>query len=152
MTDSRGWLSSLPDFICIEAVVDAYRLRIEDEFLVARKIEVGTLYAGDFPLQHFNRFLLLAVERGGLPNYWTPVKTANCIKIALDEKSDACILHAVGYEDLLEKWDDNLVFVNALRMIADRAYGRVVEYSVFRFTEDPVEMGFVARWLSWLWG
>lgn len=152
MTDSKGWLSSLPDFICVEAVIDAYRLRIEDEFLLPRKVEAGTLYAGDFPLQHFNRFLQLAVERGGLPDSWTPMRTVDCIEIALDERSEACILHAVDHGDILEKWDGNLVFVNALRMIADRAYGRVVEYSAFRFTETPVEMGFTARWLLWLLG
>lgn len=152
MTDSKGWLSSLPDFICVEAVIDAYRLRIEDEFLLRRKTKTGTLYAGDFPLQHFNNFLQLATARGGLPDSWTPMKMAHCIEIALDDKGDACILQAAGHSDILEKWDGNIVFVNALRMIADRAYGRVVEYSMFRFTEAPVEVGLVARWVSWLWG
>lgn len=33
------------------------------------------------------------------------------------------------------------MIINALRIIADRAHGRVVEYSVFRFTENPVEIG-----------
>lgn len=152
MTDSKGWLSSLPDFICIEAVIDAYRLRIEDEFLLPRKVEAGTLYAGDFPLLHFHRFMQLAVDRGGLPDSWAPAKTVSCLEMALDEKSDACILHAVCHDDMLEKWDGNRVYVNALRMIADRAYGRVVEYSAFRFTEEPVELGRLARWWLWLWG
>lgn len=86
MTNNKGWLSLLPDFICIEAVVGACCLRIEVEFLLSCGVRAGTLYAGDFPLQGFNRFLQLVVERGGLPGLWPPVGTVNCIEVAVDER------------------------------------------------------------------
>lgn len=109
------------------------------------------MYAGDYPLVHFKNYLEMAVGRGGLPRWWGKTEAVDCLAVALGEERDACILHRIGAADMVEKWVTP-VRVNALRMVGDRAYGGVVEFSAVRFKEVPKSEGLVARGLRWLFG
>lgn len=134
MTDTKGWLSSLPDTVCYDAIIDAYRLRVEDEYALSGKAEAGSLYAHDFPLAHFIRFIELARREGILPDSWTPNRSVACQQIALDEDGDACILHSVDEDYIRDKYkNSDPIVVDVLRMLAGKVYGRALFSSGLRF-------------------
>lgn len=134
MTDTKAWLSSLPDTVCYDAIIDAYRLRIEDEYVLSGKVEVGSLYAHDFPLAHFIRFIELARREGILPDFWNPERSVACQQIALDENGGACILHAVDKSYIRDKYkNSDPIVVDVLRMVADKVYGCALFSSGLRF-------------------
>lgn len=134
ISGTKMWLSSLPDTVCYDAIIDAYRLRVEDEYVLTGKVEVGSLYAHDFPLAHFILFIELARREGILPDTWSPKRSVACQQIALDEDGDACILHAVDKDYIREKYkNSDPIVVDVLRMVADKVYGRALFSSGLRF-------------------
>lgn len=134
MTDTKVWLSSLSDTVCYDAIIDAYRLRVEDEYALSGKTEVGSLYAHDFPLTHFIRFIELARRESILPDSWTPERSVACQQIALDEGGDACILYAVDKDYIRDKYkNSDPIVVDVLRMFAGKVYGRALFSSGLRF-------------------
>lgn len=134
ITDTKAWLSSLPDTVCYDAIIDAYRLRVEDEYALSGKAEAGSLYAHDFPLTHFIRFIELARREGILPDSWSPNRSVACQQIALDEDGDACILHSVDKGYIRDKYkNSDPIVVDVLRMLAGKVYGRALFSSGLRF-------------------
>lgn len=134
ISGTKMWLSSLPDTVCYDAIIDAYRLRVEDEYVLTGKVEVGSLYAHDFPLAHFILFIELARREDILPDTWSPKRSVACQQIALDEDGDACILHAVDKDYIRDKYkNSDPIVVDVLRMVADKAYGRALFSSGLRF-------------------
>lgn len=146
ITSTKSWLSSLPEIVCYNVIIDAYRLRIEDKYVLTGKIEAGSLYANTFPLAHFILFVELAREEGVLPDTWCPQRRVACEQVALDEKGDACILHTIDSRYILDKYrNSDPIVLEVLRMVADRVYGRKLYALKLRFFESPAGKG-LAGW------
>lgn len=134
VADTKAWLSSLPEAVFYNAIIDAYRLRVEDEYVLSGRAEVGSVHAHDFPLPHFISFIELARRARILPDSWDPVKSVACQQVALDEDGNACILRAVDKDYLLWKYKDSSpIVLDVLRMLADKVYGRPLFSSGLRF-------------------
>ena len=121
MLDSPDSLENLPQRQAFSLLIDAYRLRTEDEYTF-RGDAVG-LHAGRNPLPLFKRFLDRAEKRGGvLPSWWTKESRKNCERQAGKESEFSCIHHAMEKSDIQEHYGDPLMPMK-LRLLAERVIG-----------------------------
>jgi splicing suppressor protein 51 len=107
-------------------LIDAYRLRIEDEYVFTRK-NIG-LYAREPPLPSFRRYLSLAEGRRGLlPGWWNPSARKECEDIAMGRKGDSWsqIAYAVEKHDIQDYYGDSMMPM-MLRLVAEHVYGKPV--------------------------
>ena len=115
------YLSGLSEHDAFAAIIDAYRLRVEDKY-VFRQNSSG-LYAGEDPMPEFKRFLNLA-EKGKnvLPVRWDKKKRRACERQANDKKEWSCVYFAAEERDIIEHYKNDSMPVK-LRMLAERVYG-----------------------------
>ena len=119
--DNSGYLSSLPEKESFAAIIDAYRLRIEDEYVFQG--DAGGLYAEEDPLPDFKRFLNLAEKRKNiLPTWWDKQKRRLCERQAVDRNQWSCIRSTVEKSDITEHYN-NPYMPMKLRMLAERVKG-----------------------------
>ena len=119
-----GFLSRLSEHDAFAAIIDSYRLRIEDEYTFQG--DAGGLYADEDPLPDFKRFLN-EVEKCDdiLPSWWNKTKRDDCIRLALRGSEWSNINCAVEKSDIIEHYKDSLMPMR-LRMLAQRATGTKV--------------------------
>ena len=122
----KAYLQSLPEKDVFAHLVDAYRLRIEDEYVVNGDVSERSLYGGGDPVRDFQRFLDKAEKRDLLlPDWWDGEKRAACVKVARDRRGDHCVFYAVEKSDIRDYYGNPLMPMQ-LRMLADKVYGRGV--------------------------
>ena len=121
--DESTYLNDLSEHDAFATLIDAYRLRIEDNLMFGG--DAGGLYDDDDPLPHFQRFLDKAETRDGvLPAWWSKEKRHACEKQAVRKSEWSCIYHAVEKSDIVERYDGFMPI--RLRMLAERVYGKGV--------------------------
>ncbi|KAL2201526.1 hypothetical protein P885DRAFT_65762 [Corynascus similis CBS 632.67] len=110
--DNGTWLHNRPEKDVYRLLIDAYRLRAEDNYNLEGK--AGDLYGGASDgLKGFKRFLQLAGSRAGLlPSWWNAGK----------QREFQNLRSAVGKSDIIEHYGDPR-FPMQLRMFAEAIYG-----------------------------
>jgi splicing suppressor protein 51 len=106
----------------MDQLIDAYRLRVEDDYAFAGNNH--GLYAMEDPYPDFKSFLDLAESKTGiLPKWWNEEKRKICERRALNRDGWSCIAFAVEKPDIQEHYDDSMMPMK-LRMLAEMVYGR----------------------------
>lgn len=119
-------LYSLPENKAYTQLIDAYRLRVEDEYVFTGEVGSDTLYGSGRPIEDFRRFLNKAEKRSGLlPPWWSSTKRSACEKVAMDKNGWSCLAFAVEKSDIAEHYDDPIMPMQ-LRMLAEKVYGKPV--------------------------
>lgn len=91
-------LHQLPEKEVYTHPIDAYCLRIEDEYVFTGDVGYDSLYGGAKPIKDFRRFLNKAEKRPGLlPPWWPTPKRINCERVAVDESGWSCLAFAVEF-------------------------------------------------------
>lgn len=116
-----GYLSRLPETKAYAAIIDSYRLRVDDEYKFQG--EAGGLYAGESPLSGFQEYLAKAEECGDvLPSWWNSAKRLACEKQSMQTSQWSCLQTAVEKSDVMEHYKDRWMPMR-LRMLAERVTG-----------------------------
>ncbi|KAL9122153.1 MAG: hypothetical protein Q9187_001296 [Circinaria calcarea] len=119
--DYSAYLSILSEQDAFATLIDAYRLRLEDEHAFIGY--AGGLYANEDPLPRFKRFLNKAETRDGiLPAWWSKEKRRAGEKQAGERGRWSNIYRAVEVSDIVEHYDWFMPMM--LRMLAEKVYGR----------------------------
>lgn len=114
----------LPEHEVYKNLVDAYRLRVEDEYTMTGDVSVRSLYGSANPTRDFQRYLDKAEKRDNvLPSWWNGEKRAACEKMARDRSGNHCIHHAVEKSDIVELYKNPLAPMN-LRILGEKIYGK----------------------------
>ncbi|KAH8697267.1 hypothetical protein BGW36DRAFT_378342 [Talaromyces proteolyticus] len=130
--EKKSCLAGLAEDDAMDQLIDAYRLRVEDE-----KTYRGTLrgrYAegeDGAVVRDFQRFLDLAearreLDRNGeervLPDWWDVQKREECESRAMQSQAWSTLWRAVSKNDILEHYRDSAMPMK-LRMLAEAVYG-----------------------------
>lgn len=119
---SGKYLHLLSEKDTFTALIDSYRLRVEDEYTFTGEISTRSLYGGANPLPDFRRYLNLAEKRPGLlPPWWTNEKRNSCEKVAVDKSQWSDLNCAVEKSDIVEHYGDGMMPMK-LRMLAEEVY------------------------------
>lgn len=124
--DNGTWLHDRSEKDVYRLLIDAYRLRIEDEYKFAGDADVDSIYGGaSSNVPGFKRFLAKAERRGGvLPAWWNLAKKAECIAFGRSGDNDWTRLDAaIEKGDVIEHYGDPR-FPMQLRMFAEGFVGR----------------------------
>lgn len=117
-----GYLCRLPEREVYAAIIDSYRLRIEDEYVFTG--EASGLYAHEDPLPDFRRYLAKVEKCGNiLPAWWNRTKRHMCERQATSASERSDINCTVKKSDIMEHYKDRLMPMR-LRMIAEMATGK----------------------------
>lgn len=99
--DPKSWLLTLSEKLRYEAIIDAYRFLVDEEYESGNGINRESLYGCNNPLSHFLRSLRLARRNSTFSDKWGARNKTECEALALEEDDGVCILHAVGKEDIV---------------------------------------------------
>ncbi|CAH0057614.1 unnamed protein product [Clonostachys solani] len=118
------WLHDRPETDVYRLLIDAYRLRVEDEYKMEGKIDNDSLYAGSGSgLKGFRRFLdCVASHAGLLPSWWHAEKRACCERLGMDPSQWQNLCCAVEKSDIIEHYGMPY-FHMELRMFAEKVLG-----------------------------
>jgi splicing suppressor protein 51 len=122
---NNTWLHERPDTDVYRLLIDAYRLRVEDEYKFDGNIEEDSIYTGaQDGLNGFRRFLgLVESHRELLPSWWSPTKRELCENLGMDASQWHDLRCAVEKSDIIEHYGDQQ-FPMQLRMFAETVIGR----------------------------
>lgn len=122
----KAHLQDLTEKEAFSHLIDAYRLRVEDEYVMNGDVYSKTLYGGGNPLRHFYRYLDKAELRHNvLPSWWNVWKRTSCEEMAKDRRQNVNIYAAVEKSDIIEHYGDPFMPMN-LRVLAEKIYGKSV--------------------------
>jgi splicing suppressor protein 51 len=122
----KTYLSSLPALDAARQLIDAFRLRCEDEYVF--NMEYTGLYSQEpgEPRKAFWTYLDLAEKRKVVPTWWNLSTRRRVEQMAMDEKGAHCIRHAVERSDIVELYGGDGLAPLKLRGVAEKVYGRPV--------------------------
>ena len=119
-------LHQLPEKEVYTFLIDAYRMRVEDEYVFTGDISEDSLYGGGQPIKEFRRFLNKTEKRPGLlPSWWSAAKRKECERVAVDESGWSCLAFAVEKSDIQEHYDNSMMPMQ-LRIFAEKVYGKPI--------------------------
>ncbi|KAF8457108.1 hypothetical protein BDZ91DRAFT_744599 [Kalaharituber pfeilii] len=125
ITEPRKLLAALQEkFACYEFLIDAYRLRLTDEY----GLSIPRILRNYNPIKHFGEFVDKSHNKGILPGWWIEggeVLNMVCIRFAMKKDGGACILQLLGPIDMREKYAYEGV-VTLLRRLAAEVYGNAL--------------------------
>ncbi|KAI0424330.1 putative MYND domain protein [Xylaria sp. FL1042] len=106
-------------------LIDAYRMRIADEYVFEGNAAVDSIYGGaKSGISGFRKFLRLAASRPGLlPPWWDASKQTACEELGMDSSQWHDLGCAVEKSDVIEHYGDSR-FPMQLRMLAEMVIGR----------------------------
>lgn len=106
-------------------LIDAYRLRVEDNYNLEGEIDADSLYDGQpNGLKGLKRFLRLAASRPGLlPPWWDAEKQRECERFGMDSSNFQDLRCAVEKSDIIEHYGHPR-FPMQLRMFVEALYRR----------------------------
>lgn len=123
-TPENAYLSALPLCEAIEQLIDAFKLRCEDESLSnARSADT---YGGGYRMPLFRAYLDAAEERGTLPGWWNWENRETTEGLVCDKEAGVYLWDTVSEQELREKWEDQAV-PTKLRKLAEEIYGMEVK-------------------------
>lgn len=123
--DSAAWLNTQDRASVHSRIIDAYRIRMQEE----NGVFPGVFPFRDYqPVPHFQRFLELATSAGCLPGWWHEYHTQRCVRIATREDGGACVLRPITTLEFQERYGydedaDWRLVVTQLRRVAKQVYG-----------------------------
>ncbi|KAM0466375.1 hypothetical protein ACHAPV_001334 [Trichoderma viride] len=123
--DNGTWLHNRPEIDVYRLLIDAYRLRVEDTYVMEGDFMEGSIYAGNTDgLRGFRNFLRRAATVSGLlPPWWNNEKKAACEQLGMDTSQWSDLRCAVEKHDIIEQYGDPQ-FPMQLRMLAEAVYRR----------------------------
>ncbi|KAG0345816.1 hypothetical protein BG004_003023 [Podila humilis] len=124
---AKQWLHDRDPKDVYMLLIDAYRFRVEDDYVLEGDISDDSLYGGGDPVQGFKRFLEKARTRFNgtlLPPWWDKAKSEfECLTIGKNSSGDNYLGHAVEKHDIINFYKENLMPMQ-LRMFAEQVLGR----------------------------
>ena len=128
--DNGTWLENRAEADVFKLLVDAYRLRVQDDYKFGGDANEDSLYGNDDPAEGFSRFLRNAERiRKPLPSWWTPAKTLACgswaEQLMRDGGTWSNLSCAVGKSDIIDHYGHPM-FPMQLRMLAEDIIGSPV--------------------------
>jgi splicing suppressor protein 51 len=123
--ENGTWLYDRPPTDVYRLLLEAYRLRMEDNYTMEGDVDADSLYGGaPSGLPGFRRFLRLAGSRPGLlPPWWNAESQRECERFGMDETQFQDLRCAVEKSDIIEHYGDAR-FPMQLRMFAEAVYRR----------------------------
>ncbi|KAK4135876.1 hypothetical protein BT67DRAFT_440752 [Trichocladium antarcticum] len=123
--ENGTWLHGRPEKDVYRLLVDAYRMRAEDDYTWEGKANPDGLYGGaENGLNGLRRFLGLAVARPGLlPPWFDAEKQRECEDFGMDSTQFQDLCSRVQKNDIIDHYGDTR-FPMQLRMFAEAVYGR----------------------------
>jgi splicing suppressor protein 51 len=123
--ENGTWLHDRPEIDVYRLLVDAYRLRVEDTYVMEGDLMEGSIYAGNTDgLRGFRDFLRKAATVSGLlPPWWNNEKKAACEQLGMDTSQWSDLRCAVQKHNIIEQYGDPQ-FPIQLRMLAEAVYRR----------------------------
>ncbi|KAI1753164.1 putative MYND domain protein [Xylaria castorea] len=123
--DNNTYLHDRPEEDVYRVLIDAYRLRIEDEYKFEGNAATDSIYGGaESSLPGFQKFLRLAASRPGLlPSWWNGEKQNACEMFGMDSSQWQDLRCAVEKSDVIEHYGDPR-FPMQLRMLGETVIGR----------------------------
>ncbi|KAI1348984.1 putative MYND domain protein [Xylaria sp. FL0043] len=112
-------------FTRVGVLIDAYRMRLEDEYVFEGNTAVDSIYGGaKSSITGFRKFLRLAASRPGLlPPWWNASKQKACEELGMSSSQWHDLRCAVEKSDVVEHYGDPR-FPMQLRMLAEMVIGR----------------------------
>ncbi|KAK3361882.1 putative MYND domain protein [Lasiosphaeria ovina] len=122
--DNGTWLYDRPEKDVFHLLIDAYRMRMEDNYKIDGKCDEDSIYGGSRDgVAGFQRFLdKVASKRGLLPAWWNEEKKAECVRYGQGEDPWARLDSAVEKADVSDHYNDGR-FPMQLRMFGEAVYG-----------------------------
>ncbi|KAG0028364.1 hypothetical protein BGZ82_008457 [Podila clonocystis] len=119
----KRWLYDRDTDDVYKLLIDTYRLRVEDDYVLEGEVSVDSLYGGGNPLEDFKDFLKKChAKKDLLPPWWTKDCDKECL--ALGTKAGwSSLRNAVEKGDIIEHYKDSLMPMQ-LRMMGEQVYGR----------------------------
>ncbi|KAI0862481.1 putative MYND domain protein [Xylaria cubensis] len=123
--DNNTYLHDRPENDVYRVLIDAYRMRVEDEYTFEGNVTADSIYGGaKSSLPGFRKFLRLAASRPGLlPSWWNAEKHDACEKLGMDSSQWQDLCCAVEKSDVIEHYGDPR-FPMQLRMLGEMVIGR----------------------------
>jgi splicing suppressor protein 51 len=106
--DNGTWLHDRPEKDVYRLLIDAYRLRVDDNYNLEGEVDANSLYGGATSgLKGLKRFLQLAGSRHGLlPSWWNAGKQRECEDFGMDSSQFHDLRCAVEKSDIIEHYSD----------------------------------------------
>ncbi|KJZ80346.1 hypothetical protein HIM_00196 [Hirsutella minnesotensis 3608] len=123
--DNGTWLHDRSEKDVYRLLIDAYRLRVEDIYVIEGEADAGSIYGGAADgLRGFQAFLE-RVERcpGLLPQWWDANKKTECETLGMASSPRHNLRTKVHKSDIIEQYGDPQ-FPMQLRMFVESVYGR----------------------------
>ena len=122
--DNNTWLHDRPETDVFKLLIDAYRLRIDDENKYGEGLHRDGSYSGtQEDGTAFRKFLNKAHSKPGLlPSWWSPTTVDECITVSLPAGQWSSLTTKVGKGDIIEHYGDGEMPIQ-LRMLAEEVYG-----------------------------
>ncbi|KAI1269969.1 putative MYND domain protein [Xylariaceae sp. FL1019] len=121
--DNGTYLHDRPEVDVYRVLIDAYRMRIEDEYKFEGEAAEDSIYGGrPDSLLGFTKFLNKAARSGLLPSWWNTEKEAACKKLGMESEWHD-LRCKVEKSDIIEHYGDSR-YPMQLRMLAEAIIGR----------------------------
>lgn len=123
--NAKTWLHDRSEQDVFKLLIDAYRLRMEDNYIFSGDVEIDSIYneapSGEYGCR---RFVHMAEQKPGLmPSWWMPQKVDECVASAGNTRNDwSNLAHAVEKSDIMEHYGSQDMPMQ-LRMFAEQVYG-----------------------------
>ncbi|KAI0455976.1 putative MYND domain protein [Xylaria acuta] len=123
--DNNTYLHDRPEQDVYRVLIDAYRMRLEDEYKFEGEAAADSIYGGaTSSLPGFRKFLRLAASRPGLlPSWWNAEKQNACEMLGMDSSQWSDLRCAAEKGDIIEHYGDPR-FPMQLRMLGEMVIGR----------------------------
>lgn len=125
--ENGQWLHDRPETDVYRLLIDAYRMRVEDDYTFKGDAPLGSIYSGRFDsLPDFRRFLkrVESTNNGSLlPPWWSCEKKKACIKLAMDRNEWQSLYTQVEKSDIIEHYGNPLLPMQ-LRAFAETVLDR----------------------------
>lgn len=121
MKGTRGFWDLMTEEEVYAEMIDSFRTRVEDEFILGRT-SIG-LHATPDPRPAFRHYLKLAESRRKiLPAWWNAGKRKECEKMAANADSWSNIYRMVKRDDITAHYNSDLMILK-LRIVGEQVYG-----------------------------
>lgn len=119
------WLHTRPKEDVFKLLIDTYRMRLEDDYLLTGDVPNDSLYGGaPNGLRGFRKFFRLVQKKAGLlPHWWNYSMQQLCEVYGMTASNWSNLACAVEKHDIVEHYADPLMPMQ-LRMFGEQVYGR----------------------------
>ena len=118
------YLHNMSEKDVYRALIDSYRLRVEDEYMFSGvKKEFSLLVNNPQPLRGFQQYLdRVKAKARLLPSWWSADKRRACESLAQDRNQWSCIFVSAAKSDIIDHYGNSMKPMQ-LRMFAEEVEG-----------------------------